>query len=338
MKRIILVLSGLLVVTSALAAWVTDAERSRTYTAPLGTPSSAPVDTINNRKICMAAIPNETGVSAPFQCREVTDPPPPPPPPPSEVLWQTSFNIPDWTQQGGTPGSDAALAPDGDGISQYGGFPTLSGSWDVINASGNRSGSAGKGYRHAIGDGSNNGGGAILITFPAVSEFWMRWYVRYPLGFKWSDPGDFGDLVFNKQIYTLMPGGAQIFGGLVWGAVGFNVQGDPVDHGQGAGNHMSNLTWRAAYGGGGTTSLGQWHLMELHVKINQNAGVSDGVIEFKFDGQLIYSRTGIRIATVNGVKVSQIRIGENHCCPANGKDVYQDFDDIAVSNTGWIGQ
>lgn len=256
------------------------------------------------------------------------------------IIFQTTFDIPDWDQETASPPGDADLPPDGDGIESFGGFSTSGGSWDLVNASGNMAaGGGGKGYRHAIGDGTNNGGGAILLRIAPLTEFWMRWYVRYPLGFQWSDPGAIGDAVFNKQIYTLFTGGQpNIYGGVEWGGVAYTIQGDPVDHGFGiAGIHIGTLNWRDAYCGGGTTSLGQWHFNEIHCKINQVGAVSDGIFEFKFDDVLISSETGIRIVTGNAVSLTQVRVGENHTTPANGADVYQDFDDIAISNSGWIG-
>jgi hypothetical protein len=67
------------------ANWVTDVTTSRQYTAPLGTAAGDPVDTStdamgNVRHYCMAAVPGEQGVFAPFRCKQAAAPPPPPPP------------------------------------------------------------------------------------------------------------------------------------------------------------------------------------------------------------------------------------------------------------------
>src|SRR4030066_420726 len=98
--------------------------------------------------------------------------------------WSTTYNCPDWTQSDGVPSCD--------GLLDYGG-------WTCDNGDGTReeeqitiaanypSGGGGKGQRSWDGDGINNNSGAtrLPLTNPQP-ELWIRFYMRYPLGFRWD--------------------------------------------------------------------------------------------------------------------------------------------------------
>jgi len=71
----------------------------------------------------------------------------------------------------------------------------------------------GKGFRHWVGDGLNNGGGGIVVQWPPTSEKWFRYYIRFQSGFAWgrgvnmktiycnrNQPGTFYFGVFNRVI------------------------------------------------------------------------------------------------------------------------------------------
>jgi hypothetical protein len=73
---------------------------------------------------------------------------------------------------------------------------------------------------------------------------------------------------------------------------------------------------------------GKWHAYEVH--INPAAGV----FETWIDG-----RRGLKTRRHNlgDVTLDHILVGSNTCCVAKQPDMYTDYDDFAVSTSGYIG-
>src|SRR3989304_8335453 len=107
--------------------------------------------------------------------------------------WSTTYNCPEWTQ------SDGLYPPaiNCDGLTGYGGWVTRDGKEEQITSAANYPGGGGvRGQRQWVGDGTNNNSGGIKITFNSPQpELWIRWYMRYELGFQW-DP-----LHYDKILY-----------------------------------------------------------------------------------------------------------------------------------------
>ena len=238
------------------------------------------------------------------------------------LSFQTTFNIPEWNQSLGI--SDAQLAPAGDGIRGEGNWTTTNGSMDQVTLAANYpGGGGGRGYRHWVGDGPSNNGGGIEIFWPATSEYWLRYYVRFQIVSGWQQS------VFMKMLYILPPG--TFYFGFHDSVVGGHVESDSVDHGFGLGNHKSTVSWSVV-------DDTNWHCMEVHAKMNPVGGVGNGVFEFWLDGAKIYSNSSVNFTNSNGQQFSGARVGENAHSPANGGvDFYVDFDDFAISNSGYIG-
>jgi hypothetical protein len=235
-------------------------------------------------------------------------------------VFQTTFDISEWRKTPGKAANDAQLAPV-DGISGNGGWDTRNGSLDQITtAANNPSGGGGRGFRHWIGDGVNNSGGGIRITFPATSEMWIRYYIRYQRGFGW------GRTINHKQWHAQGRNGGFYFG-LHQGVIG-GVNG-------GRSIHHSAVTWTQMQGS--WTGDGKFHCIELHVKMNSSGSSSDGVFEFWLNGVQIYSATNVHFSNSTGATWSSV-FTSNHNDPQNGGvDAYVDYDDIAISTTGYIG-
>ena len=236
------------------------------------------------------------------------------------LLFQTTFNCADWNQHLGL--ADGNVCAIGDGIAGSGGWTTASGSVDQITAAANNpAGGGGKGFRHWRGDGSNNCGGGLQITLPkGVTEMWVRFYQRYQQGFGFS-PG--GQPVYTKDNY--------------WGSCGsgcliFGIQGNHswgVNY-NGSTNYSSSLTWAASQGG--STGDGRWHSYEYHVKQNGTAGT----IEVWVDGVRYLHTTS---ANLGSTPWTSFKLGENQATVAGcSGDCYTDYDDLAISTTGYIGQ
>ena len=177
------------------------------------------------------------------------------------LVFQTTFNCPDWNQTMG--GADGNVCSNGDGIAGAGDWKTSNNTSDLITAAANNpSGGGGKGFRHWRGNGDNNNGGGLAITLPAnVTEMWVRLYIRFQAGFSWSG----GNPLYTKDNY---------WGSCGSGCVIFGIQGNHswgVNYNGGV-NHPSSLTWAASQGG--NTGDGLWHAYEYHLKQNGSSAIS----------------------------------------------------------------
>jgi hypothetical protein len=214
----------------------------------------------------------------------------------------------------------------GDGITGNGSWTSSSGRVDQITAAANNPvGAGGKGFRHWVGDGLNNGGGGIVVSWPGVPEIWFRYYIRFQSGFRWGSP------IFMKTIYCNRNSPNTFYFGLHGGVVGGHLQFDQANGGIVA----SNVSWSQMQGG--SVGDGNFHVLEVHAKMNTTGSSSDGIFEFWLDGTRIYSNTAAHFSNTTGALFTDCAVGENHNNPQNGADTYVDFDDIAVSSTGYIG-
>jgi hypothetical protein len=227
--------------------------------------------------------------------------------------WSTSYDCSDWSQ-GGQLSCDSLV--------KYGDWTCGSGQKEQITAQANNPlGAGGKGQRQWAGDGTNDNSGSTVITFNAPQrELWIRWYMRYEAGFKWSA------LQYDKLIYldnTTVP---EFYG---WDSV--NVYTAP------SGNHASATGgWDTVMKNGAIdpatghrTSDGQWHWYEVHLK---NDG-TNGIAEFWVDGVRYLSAANVNF----GTDFTHVIIGENQNSPNNGGCSFIDFDDLAISSTGSLG-
>lgn len=234
--------------------------------------------------------------------------------------------------------TDAAVGIVGDGITGEGAWVTPNGAGDQILTDANYSGGAGgKGFRHWVGNGANTGGGGIQLSWTAVSEFWMRYYIRFQAGFSWGFP------IEMKTIYCLPTQLGPFYFGLKDGTFGGHVQDDALNRNNGLGlmgigNFYADGNWGWTDWQGGATGDGNFHRLELHVKGN-TGGAQNGTLEWKLDGTLRGSYTDVRYGAGNPTFQS-VAMGENHNDPESGSpsvDQYVDFDDIAISTSGWVG-
>jgi hypothetical protein len=244
------------------------------------------------------------------------------------LVFQTTFNCPEWRQSDGI--GEAVVCNSGDGISGSGGWTTSNGSQDQITAAANYSGGGGgRGFRHWVGDGLNNAGGGIQVSWISVSEIWFRYYIRFQSGFRWGS----GVSPNMKTIYCNYAEPGTFYFGLHEGVIGGHVEADPSG---GNGNHHSNVSW--AQWQGGSTGDGNFHVLEVHAKMNTTGSSPDGIFEFWLNGNLLYRSSTVHFSNATGTRFNNCKVGENHNNPQNGGvDVYVDFDDIAVSNVGYIG-
>lgn len=225
--------------------------------------------------------------------------------------FSSTFNCPESVQTSWGSYDDIAGCP---GWQGDGGSPTSNGSYDRISSSDNNpDGEGGRGWGHAVGDGQNNNGGSIRITFAPQSELWIRFYMRYPSGFTWAGglPG------YQKILYINPPGHVAEFTG---DEIGYYNETLST-------HSASSAGWPTIMGG--STGDGQWHAYEWHIKIG-----NPGIMETWVDGALVHSNTSINTGST---PISVLNILTNQNQPANGGDRYISIDDFAISNTGYIG-
>jgi hypothetical protein len=74
---------------------------------------------------------------------------------------------------------------------------------------------------------------------------------------------------------------------------------------------------------------GRWHSYEFHAKTS-----SPTVAESWIDGRLSHRHANVNFG---GVPVSYFIVGSNQCCVSVQPDMYTDYDDFAISFTGYIG-
>jgi hypothetical protein len=243
--------------------------------------------------------------------------------------WSTTYNCPDWTQSDWSPVGC-------DGLGVHGGWTCDNGDGTVreeqITAAANYPGGVGgRGQRHWKGDGINNVSGGMRIVFESPqSELWIRWHMRYERDLEWNT------LVQDKILYIDVGTHPFLIFGYQWSdEVGFNADGNPYYSGTGKGWNtiMINGTTDAR---GNKMSDGQWHLYEIHIRMDTNG--SNGVGEAWIDGIQRVSGQDMDFGGQAGkAGWSVVAVGENNNRLTTTRCMYVDFDDFAIRTTGPIG-
>lgn len=268
----------------------------------------------------------------------------------SSIFWSTSFDCArPWNQKLGL--DDRAVCNMGDQLTGWGGWTSAAGNVDEISVAGNNPLGTGMGLRHVRGganttdnpEGKNNGGGGIKIDLAQWKprEIWLRYYSRWQAGFRWQWINYTKELYINVSkasgpTFTTAFSSNNRFG-LGWvfptqwthaGAPGWNwINGAPNAC------ETDKTATTPAFPPGCTSSgplvrsNGSWHFYEFHIN-----SVS-GLMESWVDGHL----TGRQTQAIGGGTIDFILVGSNQCCVAIQPDMYTDYDDIAISTTGYIG-
>ncbi len=218
-----------------------------------------------------------------------------------------------------------------DGLTGHGSWITSDGKEEQITSAANYSGGGGgKGQRHWFADAPVDNSGGTRIEFASLQpELWIRWYTRFQIGFQWN-------VLIEYKAFIVDPGlSTQIIIGPRWqDQLGIVRSGNPYDSPSGNG-------WNTIMVNGGTdargnkTSDGQWHLFEIHLKMDTNG--NNGIVEFFVDGVRRLYRTDVNYGTSAGW--SYMVIGDNDGRVANGVSpaYYIDYDDMVISISGPIG-
>ncbi len=244
--------------------------------------------------------------------------------------WSTTFNCSDWTE-------GASFSCDGMQLQNPTQYCTGStGTTEsVVNSLGNNPAGAGKGFRVSIGSGSsyNNSASPILFFNSSQPELWTRFYVRYASGFKWNPESFHKLLYYRSQSPNLTQVIPEWYG---WDGFSLNAQGTTNAHqaectaGCGWDTVMKNGALDSATGH--RTSDGQWHSIQVHLKMDTDG--TNGIGEAWIDGIQIIKNTSVNWGTQGGW--AWFGVSTNQSAPSSSQCLYVDFDDIAVSNTGYI--
>jgi hypothetical protein len=155
--------------------------------------------------------------------------------------------------------------------------------------------------------------------------------MRFQYSFQWNRLIEYKTFLIDGGLPT------QIIVGPRWqDQLGIVVNGNPYDSPPGNG-------WNAIMTNGGKdargnkTSDGQWHLFEIHLKMDTNG--RNGVVEWWVDGVRRLYRTDVNFNYKYRAGWSYMVIGSNGGRVANGgpSAYYVDYDDIVISTTGPIG-
>jgi hypothetical protein len=262
------------------------------------------------------------------------------------LIWSTSFDCPsEWDTSKGL--AETLVCKANDGLTGWGGWTTEGGKADQITAAANNPLGTGRGFRHWRGGrtatnliGQNNNGGGVRIDVPGgPRNIWLRYYSRYQAGFRWSDAPNpastnksYG-LIYTKELYinagiVAGPDFTTAFAGNDSFGLGVVYPGQPTGFGGAPGWNSTMGTVAGPQIGGRSPADGLWHAYEFHFDSVR------GVMETWIDGKRTAFASG---RNLSGNPINFILVGSNQCCVAAQPDMWTDFDDVAISTTGYIG-
>ena len=240
----------------------------------------------------------------------------------ANLPWSTTYNCAEWVQ-----GQSLSC----DGLSKAGDWTTSKGSREQITSEANYPGGAGgKGQRHWIGGGNGGvndlSGGTVIWFNSGQRDVWIRWYMRFQQGFRWSSYAGFKVLYFQED-----------------GKVNNNYfqmafTGGRVDYYTQYGDHQhyypaDGFGWTTLFPNG--VSDGSWHCYEVHIKSESGSGQSNGVFQAWVDGKLVINASNVDHGLASrGKSLTGFLIGSNaKYYPTGDPDRYVDYDDFMVTSS-----
>jgi PKD repeat protein len=244
--------------------------------------------------------------------------------------WSSTISCSDWNTSQGDPTGCA-------GWEHWASDVTAGGHRTGFTSSANYPlGAGGSGYRAWVGASGTAAGGPRIAFNTGQTDVWVRFYLRFQTGLHFSD--------YWKCLYFGTNGSPSNSSCLDIGTS--DGQGITVTNvGGGSTNTWtsdSGETFSKYWGGGGSSSNGSWHCVELHVKSETvHSAPYDGVTEVWIDGHRTMNITNANHGLhSSGLTLTYLRLGVNMAAENSAtitSDYYIDFDDFAISNTGYIG-
>ncbi len=259
----------------------------------------------------------------------------------SSFPWSSTFNCSDdITYQGGVYQPNC---PDySENVNGTGAKGCHNAEIGIYSDANNAAGGGGRGLRKWICDGMNAHTGGMSISFSTPQpELYIRWYMRYEAGFQWQA------IRWHKLIYLspaivfelLGPDNLSLtcYTGTKCGpAANGKARGQVVYGPQGCGWNTLYASGPRAGFFGNRISDGSWHAIELHVKMETSPTANNGIWQVWVDGVEKINVTNVNFNNGAG-SFTGFLLPSNEAMPANGKPMYVDFDDLAISTTGPIG-
>lgn len=240
--------------------------------------------------------------------------------------WQTTYNCPDWTQT-----INPSSNPVCDGLAHMldSGPPGLT--EQITLAANNPNGAGGKGQRHWMqGQGGSctqvdgMSGGTRIDFSSAVTELWVRFYLRFQPGFTWTNYQGYKLLYFNHDGYSNF-NYFQIGEYGSDGSIDYYTQFGDQTH------YPASVGYGTLYG---SPASGAWHSIEVHLKSESASGAKDGVYQVWVDGVLKANYSNVNHGfKSNNWRISGFVIGSNIKCISGTSPQYSDYDDIYVTST-----
>ena len=201
-----------------------------------------------------------------------------------------------------------------------------------VSASAARGGT-GLGIRWWAGTAKNdNSGQFAFVTSTSWNEIWCRFYLRFQTGYAWQAGSDQDIKLWwvdngnpNDDAIT---GGYSSAGGCSQTVRNWN-QNSSTEVVCGTGGWFNTIM-------GGSTGDGQWHCYEFHLKHHTTTSPYNGVEEVWIDGNKVMNQTAVD--TGRYWPRNRISFLVNQDTGANSGCKYIDFDDLAMSTTGYIGR
>lgn len=232
-------------------------------------------------------------------------------------------------------------------------YTTIAGTSGILTAANFPGGAGERGWRRYVAGGAAGGGntatsGTFSLSLNNEHEIWVLWYMRWQTGFEWNNSGGLG---YQKIIYI------RPFGGVVLDLIGPDNWTIEPQSGNGTGSHGANhhvyssqdgsitcssCGWNAMNSNGAMQTNGirlgddSWHAIEVHFKDQSGSGTYDGVFDLWLDGVLRWHVTGVNWYTGSPSGVGNLQFMINQATPSNPVPMYNDIDDMTISNTGYI--
>jgi hypothetical protein len=238
------------------------------------------------------------------------------------------------------------------GLQRHGAWTCSGGETEELTTSANMSsGAGGSGLRHWTGTGKNVCSGSANIVFDSVQpELWIRWYQRYDSGqyFRSNSEGD-KQLLMDSTVFASPPSGCGHWYGGWENPTKLVVQVKSVGGGSGINYYgQADRGWNYVMHEGATApngekySDGQWHYYEVHMKWNTGSppdGNPDGIVQWWIDGELLLDHSDVvwyrQYPECSGWHNVVFRANVDYAMQSTC--LSDDIDDIAISNTGYIG-
>ncbi|KKP93458.1 MAG: hypothetical protein UR99_C0051G0001 [Candidatus Moranbacteria bacterium GW2011_GWD2_36_12] len=226
-----------------------------------------------------------------------------------------------------------------DGLSEGGSAVSGMRPTQITIPANNVTGGGFRGARFWIGDGDDINSQPLKVDFSSHEpELWVRWYMRYPMGFQWLN----NEIGYDKWLYFYANGGTpqtiinqdngsfRIYNQAV-STIGNNWQGISSSDPAWGGVVGYPMKWTILMSG--NVSDGEWHSFEVYIKMDTNS--ADGIGRMWVDGVLVINSFILNYS--GGLNVARegwdyFNFKSNQNWPNNGSEMPIDFDDIIVFN------